>query len=123
MPHSPSASITTIPQLRSGQQLVLVGAGKALGEWTVSRGIPMTEHNTHEWVADIDADTLKERTMEFKFVATQTGDKALPLWEEGLNRKVELPGLSGGEVMVYELDQSFYALCDEKVAGTLVPVF
>ena len=111
------------PQLRSGQQLVLVGAGKALGEWTVSRGIPMTEHNTHEWVADIDADTLKERTMEFKFVATQTGDKALPLWEEGLNRKVELPGLSGGEVMVYELDQSFYALCDEKVAGTLVPVF
>lgn len=115
--------ITRAPQLRSGQQLVIVGAGKALGEWIVGKGIPMTEHNYHEWVADIDADTLESRVMEFKFAIKNTSGEDKVLWEDGLNRTIELPGLREGELAAYALDQSFFALNNEKLAGTLIPVF
>jgi 4-alpha-glucanotransferase len=51
------------------------------------------------------------------------GDKGEEMWETCDNRKLTLEPLEQNEVRVVALDQSFYALCDEKVAGTLIPVF
>ncbi len=108
------------PQLRSGHRLVLTGAGRALGEWIPTQGIPMTEHGYNEWVAEVPADLLEGRHMEFKFVILPT-DGQTPIWEVGDNRTLQVQ--SEGGLAVYELDQSFYPLCDERVAGTLIPVF
>lgn len=123
--HSPGHRCTRLvcraPQLRSSQRLVLTGSDRALGDWDPARGIPMTEHNYNEWVAEIATDLLCNRRIEFKFVLVNDDGRSAPVWEDGQNRRLHLESSEG--LTVYELDQSFYPLCDERVAGTLIPVF
>lgn len=108
------------PQLRSGHRLVLTGSDRALGDWNPERGIPMIEHGYHEWVAEIATDLLTSQHVEFKFVLMSNKQNA-PIWEDGKNRTMDILPADG--LVVRELDQSFYPLCDERVAGTLIPVF
>ena len=122
------------PQLRSGMRLHLVGAQAALGDWDLSKSLPMTEHNHNEWYVDIDASLLfatskrgskkaydDSSEIEFKFVAI--GDKNEIEWETCNNRILAVEPLKQGELRSIALDQAFFALYDEKVAGTLIPVF
>ena len=138
--------VVRAPQLRSGMRLYVVGAQTALGSWQVRQALPMTEHNHNEWTVDIDAAALEAvksaatgrkrkgaqadgaaqqddapQTIEFKFVAL--GDKGEVEWETGYNRTLAIEPLAKGDVRAYALDQAFFALYDEKVAGTLIPVF
>ncbi len=108
------------PQLRSGHKLVLTGVSRALGNWIPLQGIPMTEHGYNEWVAEIATDLLDSNNIEFKFVIIPT-DSSAPIWEDCNNRKLSIQ--QSGGLTVYELDQSFYPLCNERIAGTLIPVF
>ena len=109
------------PQLRSGSRLALVGEDKALGRWNPDDAISMVEHNYNEWVADINVKEMKKEETEFKFIAFN--DKGGVDWETGMNRQLHAPTINDGEVVVTELDQAFFELCDEKLAGTLIPVF
>ena len=113
--------IVRAPQLRSGSRLALVGEDKALGRWNPDDAISMVEHNYNEWVADINVKELKKEETEFKFIAFN--EKGGVDWETGMNRKLHAPMINDGEVVVTELDQAFFELCDEKLAGTLIPVF
>ncbi len=113
--------IVRAPQLRSGSRLALVGEDKALGRWNPDDAIAMVEHNYNEWVADINVKELKKEETEFKFIAFN--EKGGVDWETGMNRKLHAPMINDGEVVVTELDQAFFELCDEKLAGTLIPVF
>ena len=129
--------VVRAPQLRSGMRLNIVGAQPALGCWNLAKALPMVEHNHNEWIVDLDADSLfasihRSRTtsavakdenvnLEFKFVAF--GDKGEVEWETGLNRTLCVKPLPQGEVRVEVLDQAFFALYNQKVAGTLIPVF
>ena len=129
--------VVRAPQLRSGMRLNIVGAQPALGCWNLAKALPMVEHNYNEWIVDVDADSLfasihRSRTtsavakdenvnLEFKFVAF--GDKGEVEWETGQNRTLCVEPLQKGEVRVEVLDQAFFALYDQKVAGTLIPVF
>ena len=126
--------VVRAPQLRSGMRLHLVGAQVALGEWNLSKSLPMTEHSHTEWSVDIDASLLfatskrgskkaydDSSEIEFKFVAI--GDKNEIEWETCNNRILAVEPLKQGELRSIALDQAFFALYDEKVAGTLIPVF
>ena len=129
--------VVRAPQLRSGMRLNIVGAQPALGCWNLAKALPMVEHNHNEWIVDLDADSLfasihRSRTtsavakdenvnLEFKFVAF--GDKGEVEWETGQNRTLCVEPLQKGEVRVEVLDQAFFALYNQKVAGTLIPVF
>lgn len=148
--------VVRAPQLRIGSRLTFLGAGDFLGNWDLTKAIPMTEQNHNEWMVDIDVDryvalqhakriealkrtpyyrTLQrnkkascvneveaeDMKMEFKFVAFD--DKGDELWETCENRVLDIPTMNEGETHVAVLDQAFFALCDEKVAGTLIPVF
>ena len=126
--------VVRAPQLRSGMRLHLVGAQAALGGWDLSKSLPMTEHNHNEWYVDIDASPLfatskrsskkaddDSTEIEFKFVAI--GDKNEIEWETCNNRILAVEPLEQGELRSIALDQAFFALYDEKVAGTLIPVF
>ena len=129
--------VVRAPQLRSGMRLNIVGAQPALGCWNLAKALPMVEHNHNEWIVDLDADSLfasihRSRTtsavakdenvnLEFKFVAF--GDKGEVEWETGQNRTLSVEPLPQGEVRVEVLDQAFFALYNQKVAGTLIPVF
>ncbi len=114
--------IVRAPQLRDGERLGVLGADKALGAWDVQKILPMTQHTYNEWVADIDATHLEGSHLEFKFVAFRNAKNEL-LWENSMNRTVDLPEMKAGELVSYELDQAFFALYNRKLAGTQVPVF
>ena len=114
--------IVRAPQLRDGERLGVLGADKALGAWDVQKILPMTQHTYNEWVADIDATHLEGSHLEFKFVAFRNAKDEL-LWETSMNRTVDLPEMKAGELVSYELDQAFFALYNQKLAGTQVPVF
>ena len=113
--------IVRAPQLRSGSRLALVGEDKALGRWNPDDAISMVEHNYNEWVADINVKEMKKEETEFKFIVFN--EKGGVDWETGMNRQLHAPTINDGEVVVTELDQAFFELCDEKLAGTLIPVF
>lgn len=114
--------VVRAPQLRDGERLGVLGADKALGAWDVQKILPMTQHTYNEWVADIDATHLEGSHLEFKFVAFRNAKNEL-LWENSMNRTVDLPEMKAGELVSYELDQAFFALYNRKLAGTQVPVF
>lgn len=114
--------VVRAPQLRGGCQLAVVGEDKALGQWIADKAVRMVEHNHNEWVADLNLrDFANAGTTEFKFVAwTDKGDL---LWETGSNRRLELPMADNGQMVVRELDQAFFEIYNERLAGTLIPVF
>ena len=114
--------IVRAPQLRDGERLGVLGADKALGAWDVQKILPMTQHTYNEWVADIDATHLEGSRLEFKFVAFRNAKNEF-LWENSMNRTVDLPEMKAGELVSYELDQASFALYNRKLAGTQVPVF
>lgn len=114
--------IVRAPQLRDGERLGVLGADKALGAWDVQKILPMTQHTYNEWVADINATHLEGSHLEFKFVAFRNAKNEL-LWENSMNRTVDLPEMKAGELVSYELDQASFALYNRKLAGTQVPVF
>ena len=110
------------PQLRNNERLAIIGGGEALGNWEALRAIDMTEHESNEWVVSLDADTLPQ-TFEFKFVVLDEEVDVTPLWENGMNRTVELPPMEQGEVVVYELSQAYFPVYPWKGAGTVIPIF
>ena len=111
------------PQLAGNQRLMLVGNDEALGAWDVLRGVPMTEHNYNEWIADVDVTRLAGGVFSFKFVAVDVYDHADAVWESRDNRLVELPRVKEGDVIVYELDEALFPIYNVRCAGTQVPVF
>ena len=108
------------PQLRGGDRLVIVGSADYLGNWNCGKALPMTEHACHEWVVSLDADRLPD-TFEFKFVILNP--KNDPVWENCLNRSLWKPAMEPGEVVVYELQQSWFSIPQWRGAGTVIPVF
>lgn len=111
------------PQLRGNERLVMVGSPSHLGAWDVRRGISMYEHDHNEWVADIDVTKLGVKVFEFKFVAVSMPDYGSVIWEDRLNRRLELADMREGETAVYEQGVALFPICDQRFAGTLVPVF
>ena len=111
------------PQLRQGERLALIGADKALGGWEILKALPMSEHNYNEWMVNVDAMKLQSNVLEFKFVVLDAEQDVTPIWEGGENRRVELPPLEPGDVVVYELPEALFPIYNQKIAGTLVPVF
>ena len=114
--------IVRAPQLRDGERLGLLGAGQVLGNWNLQNVVPMTQHIYNEWAVDLDATQLQSSHLELKFVAVDK-KKSQVLWETGMNRTIDLPEMKAGDVVVYDLDQAYFALYNRKLAGTQVPVF
>ena len=111
------------PQLSGNQRLMIVGNGDALGAWDVFKAVPMVEHNYNEWIVDVDVTKLASNIFYFKFVAVDVFDRADVIWEDRYNRRVELPGMKEGDVIVYELDEALFPIYNVRCAGTQVPVF
>lgn len=113
--------IVRAPQMRCGQRLAVIGRGKALGEWKPSKALLMCEHNYNEWVIDLNADSFDNDRLELKFIAF--GDKGEQMWETGQNRTIDLPEFKDGQCVVMQMSQAFFELSNDKLAGTLIPVF
>lgn len=111
------------PQLRRNERLVLVGDDPQLGAWDINNAVSLIEHCHNEWTVMIDASRLKADHLELKFVAINTKGERGPMWEDCMNRSIDVPPMKEGDVVVLELPQSFFRIWDTKCAGTLIPVF
>ena len=111
------------PQLSGKQKLMIVGNESSLGAWDVRKAVNMYEHNYNEWIIDIDGTKLKSNIFYFKFIAVDVFDHANVIWEDRDNRRIELPDMKEGNVIVYELDEAFFPIYNIRCAGTQVPVF
>ena len=107
------------PQLRNGERLALVGSSLYLGEWDCSKALPMAEHESHEWVVSLDADLLPD-VVDYKFIIL--GNDSV-IWENCENRILVKPDMEIGEVVVFEVQQSWFSIPLWKGAGTVIPVF
>ena len=114
------------PQLRNGERLALVGAPEALGYWNCSKAVLMAEHECHEWVASLNADSLPDN-FEYKFVILHAASSSLsqpsPIWENCQNRTLWKPEMAENEVVVFEVQQAWFSIGLWKGAGTVIPVF
>jgi 4-alpha-glucanotransferase len=115
--------VVRAPQLRAGERLAIVGDAPCLGQWEILKALDMTEHNHNEWVIDLDANAFTNPHIEFKFASLNEVHDVTPVWETGLNRTIDLPKMEDGEVVVYELSESFMPYYNQRLAGTLVPLF
>lgn len=126
--------IVRAPQLRLGERLAIVGEHASMGEWNTEHAIPMHEHNCNEWQIDLNANALgvpqpankgaeavPMKGLEYKFIAVSTDGKVM--WETCDNRTLKLDAMAAGDVCVIEEDQSFFAMCNRRLSGTLVPLF
>ena len=111
------------PQLSGKQKLMTVGNESTLGAWDVRKAVNMYEHNYNEWIIDVDVTKLKSNIFYFKFIAVDVFDHANVIWEDRDNRRIELPDMKEGNVIVYELDEAFFPIYNIRCAGTQVPVF
>ena len=111
------------PQLSGKQKLMIVGNESSLGAWDVRKAVNMYEHNYNEWIIDVDVTKLKSNIFYFKFIAVDVFDHANVIWEDRDNRRIELPDMKEGNVIVYELDEAFFPIYNIRCAGTQVPVF
>ncbi len=111
------------PQLRSNECLAIVGGGKVLGNWDVSKSLKMTEHNYNEWMINLDASQIEDSKLEFKFICVNEDKNVGVEWETSANREIELETINDGEVMVYEQPIAYFEFPRPRCAGTLVPVF
>ena len=111
------------PQLRSFERLAVVGNLDVLGVWNINKALAMTEQQHNEWVIDINASSFIGEKIEFKFVAINTQNQSLSLWETENNRSLSIPIVNKGKTLVYSLNQAFFDICDIRLAGTLIPLF
>ena len=111
------------PQLRAGEYLAISGNSASLGDWEISKAIPMVEHEPNEWMIALDAVKYKTSFIEFKFVICNYDRSIAPIWENGDNRTVVLPSMRSGDVVVYELSKAYFPLSPLRVAGTVIPIF
>ena len=111
------------PQLRSKERLAILGDIKQLGNWEAIKAMPMTEQQPNEWVADIDVTNVTVENIELKFVTLDEERDYTPLWENSNNRRVNIPKMNNGDVMVCELGVAFFSIYPVKAAGAVIPVF
>ncbi|MDE6648214.1 MAG: 4-alpha-glucanotransferase, partial [Prevotella sp.] len=111
------------PQLRSDERLAVVGEPALLGAWNTGQAVEMTEHECHEWVVSLDASQLPMEGFEFKFIVLSADADRAPLWEQAMNRSLQLPSMGTNEVVVYELPKACFPISPWKGAGTVIPVF
>ena len=71
-----------IPVVRTNQSVVLVGDGKALGEWSVEKGVKMNDAEAPVWSARLKT---AKRAFAYKFVIVDSSTGDVVAWQSGDN--------------------------------------
>ena len=110
------------PTLGRGKVLALSGSLPEWGEWDVKRAIRLMEVTPHVWMTAIDADTV-HGVADYKFMAVDgvTGEEVA--WELRDNRRLSVPYIEEGAVVMHTLDPVVFPYASWKGAGCVIPVF
>ena len=108
-----------IATVRSSQHVVVVGDGKALGNWDVNKGVAMNDANAPIWSARIKA---PKTPFAYKFVIVDTASGDIVAWQEGENYYFN-EAIAEGEALVVEGLRPHFNMAPWRGAGVAIPVF
>ena len=108
-----------IATVRSTQHVVMVGEGKALGNWDVAKGVVMNDAEAPIWSARLKA---PKAPFAYKFVIVDTASGDVVAWQAGENYYFDL-ALTEGEALVVEGLRPHFDLAPWRGAGVAIPVF
>ena len=108
-----------IAVVRPSQHVVLVGDGKALGNWDVKKGVEMNDAQAPIWSARVKA---PKAGFAYKFVIVDTASGEPVAWQSGDNYFFN-HALAEGEALVVEGLRPHFDMAPWRGAGVAIPVF
>ena len=108
-----------IATVRSTQSVVLVGDGKALGNWDVKKGVAMNDSAAPIWSARIKA---PKTPFAYKFVIVDSESGEVVAWQSGENYYFN-DSVADGEALVVEGLRPHFDMAPWRGAGVAIPVF
>ena len=108
-----------IAVVRPSQHVVLVGDGKALGNWDVKKGVEMSDAQYPIWSARVKA---PKAGFAYKFVIVDTASGEPVAWQSGDNYFFN-HALVEGESLVVEGLRPHFDMAPWRGAGVAIPVF
>ena len=108
-----------IAVVRPSQHVVLVGDGKALGNWDVKKGVEMSDAQYPIWSARVKA---PKAGFAYKFVIVDTASGEPVAWQSGDNYFFN-HALAEGEALVVEGLRPHFDMAPWRGAGVAIPVF
>ena len=108
-----------IAVVRPSQHVVLVGDGKALGNWDVKKGVAMSDMEAPIWSARIKA---PKAGFAYKFVIVDSASGDAVAWQSGDNYFFNHP-VAEGEALVVEGLRPHFDMAPWRGAGVAIPVF
>lgn len=110
---------TEIPVVRTTQHVVLVGDGKALGDWDVKKGIVMSDADAPLWSVRIKS---QKSGFAYKFVIVDSQSGDVVAWQSGENYYFEGSSSKDSAIVVDGLRPHF-DMAAWRGAGVAIPVF
>ncbi len=108
-----------IATVRSSQRVVMVGDGKALGNWDVAKGVAMSDGDALIWSARIKA---PKSAFAYKFVIVDDASGDVVAWQSGENYYFN-EMVQEGEALVVEGLRPHFDMAAWRGAGVAIPVF
>ena len=108
--------------LAENETLVLTGDDDVLGCWSPERAVRMKKIAFNRWQCVIDVSSIKNKTINFKFVAFNLKNCSVR-WETGNNRAFHI--VDNGETVVRRVtvDGIDFSVRKLRMAGTVIPLF
>ena len=108
-----------IPVVRTNQSVVLVGDGKALGEWSVEKGVKMNDAEAPVWSARLKS---VKRAFAYKFVIVDSSTGDVVAWQSGDNYYFD-DKVADNEALVVDGLRPHFDMAPWRGAGVAIPVF
>jgi 4-alpha-glucanotransferase len=111
------------PYAEKNMQPVISGESEGLGNWDLTKALPLTYVGNGEWEIVLDAEKVKPPTA-YKFVIVDVSTRKAIRWEDGDNRLLIFQGEQKDNFMQVEMAIPFrYASYAWKGCGVAIPVF
>ena len=108
-----------IAVVRSSQHVVLVGEGKALGNWNVEKGVVMNDAQAPIWSARVK---MPKSGFAYKFVIVDSESGNVVAWQSGENYYFNVAA-NAEEALVIEGLRPQFDMAPWRGAGVAIPVF
>lgn len=110
------------PETPADEIIAMVGDGDKLGNWNPAKARPLTPSPFPLWSITLEGPLAKKRP-EYKLIRLKKGAPENAVWEEGLNRKLEIEAISKDEEIILSGLHFRNAPMCWRGAGVAIPVF
>ena len=110
------------PNLPPDSQLYLSGSSRELGTWDPAKALALHPIYAATWEIRI-ALGEQDAQLDYKFLLRPQRQQSAFVWEEGLNRRIDIPALPLHSTYLQEHSLLQLPISQPRFAGTAIPVF